>query len=150
VDLNNDRNSEIIKTMTDMREELKTVRVDNERIRNTEEEINSILLEKLCNQNADKNKGKNSINSKIAQPKKKERKLEYPESETESVYKDTKNTKISIESSDSPKQRTKNKSKQHDEVMGEFKKINPPTFNGEVYGEEAKEWISSIIAWPHH
>jgi hypothetical protein len=76
-----------------MREELKTVREDNERILKTQEELNAILLEKLCNQNTDKNKGQNSSNSKISQPKKKERKLEYPESEIESVYKDTKDTK---------------------------------------------------------
>ena len=47
--------------------------------------------------------------------------------------------KKSTKSSYSPKQRTKKKPKQHDEVMGEFKKIKPPTFNGEVEtGEEAK------------
>jgi hypothetical protein len=121
------------------------VRADNERILKTQEELNAILLEKLCNQNTDKNKGKNSSNSKIAQPKKKERKLEYPESETESVYKDTKDTETSTESSSSPKQRTKKKPKQHDEVMGEFKKIKPPTFNGEVEtGEEAEAWLSGM------
>jgi hypothetical protein len=58
VDLNNDMHSEIIKTITYMREELKTVREDNEIIIKTQEELNAILLEKLCNKNTDKNKGK--------------------------------------------------------------------------------------------
>jgi len=89
VDLNIDRHSEIIKIVTDLREELKKIREDNERILKTQEELNLILLEKLCNQNTDKNKGQNSSNSKIAQTKKKTRKLEYHESEIELVYKDT-------------------------------------------------------------
>ena len=71
VDLNNDKYLEIIKTVTDLREELKTVRENIERILKTQEELNAILLEKLCNQNTDKNKGQNSKNYKIAQPKKK-------------------------------------------------------------------------------
>ena len=54
----------------------------------------------------------------ITQPKKKARKLEYPESERKSIYKDREDTETSTESSSSPKQRTKNKPKQHDEVMG--------------------------------
>jgi len=114
VDLNNDRHSKIINKVTNIREELKVVRAYNERIIKTQKEINSILLEKLCNRNTDKNKGQNYSNSKIAQPKKKERKLEYVESERETVYKDMKDTKKSIESSSSSKQRTKKKPKQHD------------------------------------
>jgi hypothetical protein len=121
------------------------VRVDIKRSLKTREELNANLLEKFCNQNTDKNKGKNSNNSKIAQPKRKAKKLEYLESETKSVYKDTEDTETSIESRSNPKERTKKKTKQHDEVKGEFKKIKPPTFNGEVEtGEEVEAWLSGM------
>ena len=52
---------------------------------------------------------------------------------------------MSTGSNSSPKQRTKKKPKQHDEVMEQFQKIKPPTFNGEVEtGEEAEAWLSSM------
>jgi len=63
------------------------MRADNERIIKTREELNTIMLEKLCNKNVDKNKGQNSSNSMITQPKKKVRKLNYLESKIESLYK---------------------------------------------------------------
>jgi len=90
----------------------------------------------MGNQNNDKSKGRNSSNSKISQQKKKARQMEYHESETKPVYKDMEDTETSTKSSSSPKKRTKKKPKQHDEVMGEFKKIKPPTFNGEVETSE--------------
>jgi hypothetical protein len=58
--------------------------------------------------------------------------LEYLKYDIDSIYKDTRDTKTSTESSSIYKQRTKKKPKQHDEVMGEFKNIKQPTFNGEV------------------
>jgi hypothetical protein len=71
--------------------------------------------------------------------------LEYLKSEIDSIYKDTRDTKTSTESSSSHKQITKKKPKQHDEVMGEFKKIKQPTFNGEVETcEEEEAWLSSM------
>jgi hypothetical protein len=37
---------------------------------------------------------------------------------------------------------TKNKHKHHEEIIGKFKKIKPPIFNGEIEtGEEAEAWI---------
>jgi hypothetical protein len=42
-------------------------------------------------------------------------------------------------------QRTKKKHKHHGEIMGEFKKIKPLIFNGEIEsGVEAKAWISGM------
>jgi hypothetical protein len=40
---------------------------------------------------------------------------------------------------------TKKKHKHHEEIMGEFKKIKPPIFNGEIEtGEEAEAWLSGM------
>ena len=39
----------------------------------------------------------------------------------------------------------KRKYKPYEEISGEFKKIKPPMFNGEIYkGEEEKAWLSSM------
>jgi hypothetical protein len=51
------RKSELIQTVQGLRDELKIVKSDNERIIKTQEQIITILLEKLCNQNSNKNKG---------------------------------------------------------------------------------------------
>jgi len=41
--------------------------------------------------------------------------------------------------------KSKKKRQYHDEITGEFKKIKPPTFNGEVEtGEEAEAWLSGM------
>jgi hypothetical protein len=76
------RQSELIQTVQGLREELQTVKEDNERILKTQEELNAILLEKLCNQNSDRNKGQFSSNSKTDLHKKKDRKFEHIESTT--------------------------------------------------------------------
>jgi hypothetical protein len=48
------------------------------------------VLDKLCNQNSNKNKGQFSSNSKIDLNKKKSRKFEHTESMKETVFNETK------------------------------------------------------------
>ena len=44
----------------------------------------------------------------------------------------------------------KKKYKQYEEISGEFKKIKPPTFNGETEkGEEAESWLSEMKKYFH-
>jgi hypothetical protein len=61
---------------------LKTVKGDNEWIIKTQEELNEILLEKLCNQNSNENKRQFSNNFKINLHMKKSNKFERTESTT--------------------------------------------------------------------
>ena len=58
---------------------------------------------------------------------------------TEYVFNET---ETSSEGNAKLEQRTKNKHKKHEEIMGEFKKIKPPIFNGEIEtGEDTKAWL---------
>ena len=44
----------------------------------------------------------------------------------------------------------KKKYKPYEEISGEFKKIKPPTFNGEIEkGEEAESWLSRMKKYFH-
>ena len=49
------------------------------------------------------------------------------------------------DSSDDNHYTKKRKYKPYEEISGEFKKIKPPTFNGETEkGEEAESWLSGM------
>ena len=53
--------------------------------------------------------------------------------------------KYTSESSESDRRPRKRKYKPYEEISGEFKKIKPPMFNGEVEkGEEAEAWLSGM------
>ena len=53
--------------------------------------------------------------------------------------------KYSSESSDRYNGPRKRKYNPYEEISGEFKKIKPPMFNGEVEkGEEAEAWLSGM------
>ena len=76
------------------------------------------------------------------------RKLEFfsPKVETsneESIKHQTEKQQDSSESSDDNK--NKKKYKPYEEIYGEFKKIKPPMFNGEIEKvKEAKAWLSGM------
>ena len=80
--------------------------------------------------------------------KHKVRKLEFSKLETESSSREsTKHNiekhKYSSESNDSNQRRKKQKP--HEEILGQFKKIKFPLFNGEIKkGEEEEAWISRM------
>ena len=49
------------------------------------------------------------------------------------------------DNSESAHKPRRNKYKLNEEIFGEFKKIKPPMFNGEVEkGEEAEAWLSGM------
>ena len=51
----------------------------------------------------------------------------------------------SSDSSESNYRSRKKKYKPYEDISGEFKKIKPPTFNGEIEkGKEAKTWLSGM------
>jgi hypothetical protein len=97
------RQFELIQIVQGLKEELEIVKVYNERIIKTHEELNAILLDKLCNHNSNKNKGQFSNNSKTDLHKKKSRKFEHTKSMTESVFNETETS-----SEDCAKLRTNN------------------------------------------
>ena len=78
--------------------------------------------------------------------KKKARKLNFSDNDSDNQT-ESNDHKIEHSSEDSYSEHHKNKKKRQyqDEITGEFKKIKPPTFNGEVEtGEEAEAWLSGM------
>ena len=58
--------------------------------------------------------------------------------------------KYTSESSESDHKSRKMKYKPYEEISGEFKKIKPPMFNGEVEkGEEVEAWLSGMKKYFH-
>ena len=61
------------------------------------------------------------------------------------VFGEQRNYHSISDSSDDNLYTKKRKYKPYEEISGEFKKIKPPTFNGETKkGEEAKSWLSKM------
>ena len=118
---------------------LKKVKEDNERILKAREELNTIMLAKIHNDQKEKNKEFEQEILKIAPYKCKGRKLELsshkPETSSEESLKRHRKQKESSESSDDNKK--KKKYRPNEEISRDFKKIKPPMFNGEIEkGEE--------------
>ena len=129
----NDNPSELLQTVKDLKDELKQVKEDNERILKAQEELNIVLLTKLHGNEEEKNKGHELNMARIAPYKRKVRKLEFSNHETrssneESTKHNKEKYKDSSESSDSNQQ--KKKYKPYEDITGEFKNIKPPIFNG--------------------
>ena len=107
------------------------------------------MLDKLHNEAKDKRKELESEYGTISY-KHKGKKLKFSDNESNSssginVRSHREKHKYSGESSDSDNIHKKRKYKPYEEISGEFKKIKPPMFNGEVekWGE-AEEWMSGM------
>jgi hypothetical protein len=146
----NDNQSEMLQTVKDLKAELQSVKVDNERILKAQEELNDVLLNKLHDRENFKNKefGSNEIGNETY--KRKVRKHKSSDTDTESTNEKLDNKRKqkiedSSESSDSNQLEIKKKCKSYDEITGEFKKIKPLVFNGEIEtGEEVEAWLSGM------
>ena len=117
---------------------------DNEKIHTAQEELNHALLSKMQERENNKDKEPNS-DAETTSYKRKSKQQNFSDNEdncsTDGTVKLQKN-KIIHSSDSSPKTR---KYKPYEELAGEFRKIRPPTFNGEVEkGEEAEAWLSGI------
>jgi len=133
---------ELLQIVKYLKAELQCVKEDNERILKAQEELNHILLRKIHNQENDIIKVSESDIGTVSY-KHKGNKLKFSDYESNSS-KDNRIKKekynYSSESSDNSPKRKKNKP--YEEISGEFKKIRPPTFNGEIEkGEEAESWL---------
>ena len=149
----NDNPSELLQTIKYLNPELKWVKEDNERILKAQQELNIVLLTKLHSNEEEKNKGHELNMARIAPYKRKVRKLEFSNHETgssneESTKHNKEKYKDSSESSNTNQQ--KHKYKLYEEISGEFKKIKPPMFNGEIEkGEEAKASLYGMKKYFH-
>ena len=116
---------------------------DNERIL----ELNQILLDKIHNKEKDK-RNDYEIDSEKISYKNKGKKIKFHDSESSlgvniRLHRDM--YKYTSESSESNHKPRKIKYKPYEEISREFRKINPPMFNGEVEkGEEATAWFPGM------
>ena len=78
---------------------------------------------------------------------KKDKQFKIESSSSSEVYGDPHKNKYQYtsDSSEDDHHTQKRKFKPYEEISGEFKKIKPPTFNGETEkGEEAESWLSGM------
>ena len=150
VHLNNsedNKHTKMIETVISLKAELLSVKTDNECILKAQEELNNVILNKLLSQEEIKKKEPINQPDGTASYKRKARRIDPLGSDSSSSNEDQveqhKNeTKNSSEPNHSESWKDKKKRRYHDEITGEFKKIKPPTFNGEVEtGEEAEAFI---------
>ena len=119
------------------------VKRENERILRAREELNQILTKRFQTVG----RGKTADSKHIShQHKYKTIKQTKNESNSSSeVFGDQHNFHSTSDSSDDNHYTKKRKYKPYEEISGEFKKIKPPTFNGETEkGEEAESWLSGM------
>ena len=124
---------------------METVKKENERILRAQEELNQILMEKFQSEEKDKQIGFEDMSYQHKSKKSKQSKIES--SMSFEIYGDShmKNRQYTSDSSEDNYRSRKRKFKPYEEISGEFKKIKPPTFNGETEkGEEAESWLSGM------
>ena len=118
---------------------METVKKENERILRAQEELNQILMENFQSEEKDKQIG--SENTSYQHKSKNSKQSKIDSSLSSQIYGDShrKNREYSSDSSEDNYHSRKMKYKPYQEIFGDFKKIKPPTFNGETKkGEEAE------------
>jgi len=144
-----EKHSEVLETVKSLKAELQSVKTDNERILKAQEELNQMLLSKLKGPQVEETKGPISSTAGTGKLKRKTSEQTSSSSEADSaenngVNQDQGDSSSSGTRSSEPRKLRK-KHKHYDEISGEFKKIKPPVFNGEVEtGEEAEAWLSGM------
>ena len=134
---------ELLQMVKELRKEMETVKKENERILRAQEELNQILMERF--QNEEKYKQTESEDMPYQHKDKKSKQFKIKSSSSSEVYGDPhkKNYQYTSDSSEDNHHTRKIKFKPYEEISGEFKKIKPPTFNGEIEkGEEVESWLS--------
>lgn len=129
VDLNESRNNnnnsfELLQTVTDLKAEPQSVIEENERILKAQEELNLMLMSKIIEKPKEHESDEGTITCK-----RKKKKLDFSDSESNSSS--DKNTEDTDSSENCDMKPKKKKYKPYEEILGEFKKIKPPVFNGE-------------------
>ena len=127
--------SELMQTIKSLKTEIESVKKDNERIMKTQEQLNQILIDKF--QTEWKNRRSESEEASHKKGSKK-MKLAKPDSSSSSGRsKEQQSYYTTSDNSEAELYKRKKKYRPYEEISGEFKKIKPPTFNGETEkGEE--------------
>ena len=116
---------------------MESVKQENERILRAQEELNQILTERFQT----KGRGKRADSEDTSHQHKYEniKQTKNERSSSSEVFGDQRNFHSTSDSSEDNHYTKQRKYKPYEEISGEFKKIKPPTFNGETdKGEEAK------------
>ena len=124
---------------------METIKKENERILRAQEDLNKILMKNF--QNEEKDKRIEFENMPYQHKNKNSKQLKIESSSSSKVYGDPhkNNYQYTSDSSEDNHHTRKRKFKPYEEISGEFKKIKPPTFNGETEkGEEAESWMSGM------
>ena len=136
--------SELLQTVKDLKTEMESIKRENERILKAQEELNQILIEKFQTEGIRSRRLESEDVSH--QRRSKKMKLEKIESSSSSEgFGERQSYHTTSDSSEAELYDRKKKYKPYEEISGEFKKIKPPTFNGETEkGEEAESWLSGM------
>ena len=135
--------SELMQTIKGLKTELESVKKDNERILKTQEELNQILIERF--QTEGRNKRSESEEASQQKTFKKMKLARSDSSSSSEGLKEQQSYYSTSDSSEAEVNKKKKKYRPYEEISGEFKKIKPPTFNGETEkGEEAESWLSGM------
>ena len=128
---------ELLQKIKDLKYEMESVKWENERILRAQEELNQILIERF--QTEGKEKRADSEDTSHQHKYKKIKPTKNESSSSSKVFGDQCNFHSTSDSSDGNHYTKKRKYKPYEEISGEFKKIKPPTINGETdKGEEAE------------
>ena len=122
--------SELMQTIKGLNTEIESVKKDNERILKTQEELNQILMEKFQTEGRSKRS-----ESEEASHQKGSKKMKLVKAESNSLSERLREQQSYYTTSDSSEAELYNRKKKYrpyEEISGEFKKIKPPTFNGET------------------
>ena len=113
-----------------------------------QEELNQILMEKFQTEGRSRRLESEDVSH---QKRSKKMKLEKTESSSSSEwFGEWQSYHTTSDSSENDLYDRKKKYKPYEEILGEFKKIKPSTFNGETEkGEEAESWLSGIRKYFH-
>ena len=135
--------SELLQTIKDLKTEMESVKKENERILKVQEELNQILMEKF---QTERRSTRSESEDVIHQRRSKKMKLAKNESSSSSEgFDERQRCHTTSDSSEAELYDRRKKHRPYEEISGEFKKIKPPTFNGEIEkGEEAESWLSGM------
>ena len=116
---------------------MESVKQENERILRAQEELNQILTEKF--QTEGRGRRTESEDTSHQRKSKKMKHTETKSSSSSEVFGEQQNYQTTSGNSDDNQYTKNQKYKRYEDISGEFKKIKPPTFNGETdKGEKAE------------
>ena len=122
---------------------MESVKQENERILRDREELNQILTERFRTEG--RGKGADSEDTSYQHKYKNIKQTKNESISCSEVFGDQRKFHSTSDSSDDNHYTKKRKYKPYEEIYGEFKKIKPPTFNGETEkGEEVESWLSGM------